>query len=176
MAATFVVEDGTSKSTANSYLSVAAADQYWEDHGAPAAWTAASQAEEEAALRMATQYLDVMWGAIWQGYASDMEQALDWPRWPVTGHSGYGWDSDEMPQPLLDAAAELALRHLTETDGLMPDSDDSAGVRKRTVRVGPITESIEYAGADAPQKTFAKVEELVAELLSPAALGEIVRC
>lgn len=38
MAATFVVEDGTGKTDANSYASVATADQFHEDYGTPRSW------------------------------------------------------------------------------------------------------------------------------------------
>ena len=58
MAATFIVEDGTGKSDANSYITEAAADQYVENHSGDAAWLAGQQADKEKALRLATQYID----------------------------------------------------------------------------------------------------------------------
>lgn len=82
MAAIFVVEDGTSKSDANSYTTIAFADQYFENHDNPSDWTGSTQAEKEMALRNATQYLDRYYGGRWRGRKKDLDenQALDWPR------------------------------------------------------------------------------------------------
>ena len=52
---TLVKEDGTGKSDANSYASVADADAYHEGHLYASAWTGATTADKEKALVMATR-------------------------------------------------------------------------------------------------------------------------
>jgi hypothetical protein len=164
MAATFVVEDGTSKTDSNSYLSVADADQYHENHSGSTTWSGATQANKEKALRLATQYLDVVYGDRWKGTRTDYEQALDWPRWDVMPHDeDTWWDSDAMPQPLLDACAELALISMGET--LLPDQSNPGTVKSTAVRVGELSERIDYMGGNSPFKEFSMVEALVSELI-----------
>jgi hypothetical protein len=162
-----VVEDGTSKTDSNSYLSVAGADQYHENHSGSTTWSGATQADKEKALRLATQYLDVVYGGRWKGTRTDFEQALDWPRWDVMPHDeDTWWESDDMPQPLLDSCAELALISMGET--LLPDQTTPGTVKKTSVRVGELSESIEYMGGNSPFKMFSTVEALVSELIEQA--------
>ena len=172
MAATFVVEDGSSKTDSNSYLSVADADQYHENHSGSTTWSGETQANKEKALRLATQYLDIVYGDQWEGVRSDVDQALDWPRFDVTTHDEDDWwESDEMPQPLKDACAELALISMSET--LLPNQSTPGTVKKSSVRVGELSESIEYMGGNSPFTMFSVVEALVSELIEQA--GSIER-
>ena len=53
-----VVEDGTGKTDADSYLSLVDADAYNLAHSASTDWNGAVEAVKEKALRLATQYLD----------------------------------------------------------------------------------------------------------------------
>ena len=62
-----IVEDGTGKADAESYLSVADADTYHTKHGDSADWDGASTGDKEEALRMGTQYLDATYNTLWIG-------------------------------------------------------------------------------------------------------------
>ena len=158
------VEDGTGKVDADSYLSEADADTYWAAHGNPSTWSGITSAQKEEALRLGTQYLDLQYGQRWRGWRTNETQSLAWPRSGVRDDDGFAIDSDAIPTRLEDATAEAAIRHLTETDGLMPDIDDP-GIKKLLVKVGPITESTEYIGAADESAIFSTIEALLAPII-----------
>jgi hypothetical protein len=160
-----IVEDGSGKSDAESYLSVADADTYFTNRGGNATWTAASTANKEAALRIATQYLDAAYSGRWRGIHKLGTQRLAWPRAYVEDDDGYAIDSDDLPRNLEEATAEAALRHMTEDDGLMPDLDQ-ADVKRYAVKVGPITEDTTYLGAE-QLKRFSLIDALLSSILEP---------
>jgi len=164
MAATFVVEDGTGLSTANSYLSVADADQYNENNSASTDWSGATQANKEKALRLATRYLDVRYDGLWKSFRTNETQALAWPRAYAVDQDGYYWDSDEMPQRLEDATAELALR-VIEGDTLFADITKPGTIKSQSVTVGPIQKSIEYMGGYTQVKGYPLIDGLVRPLI-----------
>ena len=163
-----VVEDGTGLPNADSYLSIVDADAYHASHGAPVAWTG----DKETALRRATQYLDAVYGQRWKGTRLEDDQALDWARDDVEVDSVI-LDAAPLPRALKEACAELALRHLTEASGLLPDVDTERDVASESVDVGPISVSTSYAGAKPTYKRFSIVEALLRRLLLPA--GRLVR-
>jgi hypothetical protein len=103
------VEDGTGKSTSESYVSVADASTYHTARG-NTAWAAlTTDALREAALRKATDYMRQAYRSRWQGYKVNEDQALDWPRYNVEVE-GYAVDSDIVPTEIKNACAELALK------------------------------------------------------------------
>lgn len=172
----FVVEDGTGLSTANSYLSDTDADTYFADHGAPATWTGTAAVKQEA-LRMATQYLDAVYGSRWKGRRRLSTQSLDWPRINAVDNDDYAIAFDALPQELQDATSEAALRHLTETGGLLPDVDtSSSNIKSERVKVGPIEEEIAYTGSKHKFKKFSIIDAILDPLVfGSAAWGEVVR-
>jgi hypothetical protein len=78
MALTLIKEDGSGKSDANSYASVADGDAYFDGHLYASAWTAATAATKAAALVMATRLIDSEFQ--FSGSRSSASQALQWPR------------------------------------------------------------------------------------------------
>jgi hypothetical protein len=164
MAATFVVEDGTGLSTANSYLSEADADQYHENYGDPSAWSDLSQAEKENALRLGTQYLDAQYGKRWKGYATDAEQALDWPRFDALDHDGALFASDALPTALEDATAVAALKSVTDT--LLPDVSNPGRIKRVKSKVGPLESEKEYMGGRSELKRYSLIDGLLKGLLA----------
>ena len=166
MAATFVVEDGTIVADANSYLEVADADQYFENHSNPVAWTGATAPDKQDALRIATQYLDIRY--IWKGITADKTQELDWPRSSVIDENDRSVDDDIIPQDVKDATAEAALRHINEVaDGssLIPDQDTPGSIRKTRDKVDVLETEVEYAGAAQQQKAFPLIDHLLRGLI-----------
>lgn len=113
MAITLVVEDGTGKSNANSYASIANGDAYHDAHLYATDWTGATDATKDKALAMATRQLDEKFR--WDGTKESETNALQWPRHGTTDRGGWAIDSDEIPQDLINATAELA-RLLIGTD------------------------------------------------------------
>lgn len=78
MALALIKEDGTSRSDANAYASAADGDAYHDGHLYASAWTAATLANKEAALVMATRLIDAQYQ--FGGSRASESQALQWPR------------------------------------------------------------------------------------------------
>lgn len=171
MAATFVVEDGSIVSGANAYVTLADANQYHENFGNPSAWSGATDANKQAAIRQATQFIDQEYGPQFKGTRANSEQELMFPRSGVTARDGFWYPHDEIPQRLKDATAILALKAISET--LMADQTNPGTIKKETVKVGPITESKEYMGGKDQEKYYRLAENLLLDLLTDGA--EMIR-
>lgn len=166
-----VVETGAGSSTANAYLTAAAADAYFADHGAPADWTGVDAVKEQA-IRLATQYLDMVYGPRFKGTRKLSTQALQWPRYDVVASDGWPYALDTLPTPLLHACAEAALRSL-QGDTLLPDlSAGSSAIDSESMRAGPVSYSVDYAGSASPYKTYSAIDALLWDLLQPGCLVE----
>lgn len=161
---TFVVEDGTGKTDANSYLSVDDADTYHSNVTGSAVWAGAALTTKQNALIVATQYLDARYGSKWRGFRSGADQALAWPRSMAYDEDGYAHDDDALPQRLQDATAELALR-VVLGDQLLAPVPSPGQVTAESVTIGPITESKEYAGGRPYGTVYPKVAALVRPLI-----------
>jgi len=133
MALTLVVETGSGASNSNSYASVADGDSYHDAHLYGTAWTNATTAKKETALAMATRTLDDH--VAWDGRRSNEGQALGWPRQNVHDYDNYRIDSDEIPQSLKDATAEMARLLLTSDRLVEPDSKGISEVKAGEVNV-----------------------------------------
>lgn len=150
-----VVEDGTGKSTAESYISVADASSYFTAR-AVTTWAAlATDALREAALRKATDYMENTY--TWQGTRKTEEQALSWPRYNVVV-DGYLIDDDIVPEAVKRACAELALK--STTADLSPDM--AQGVTRE--KVGPI--EVEYDKSSPRVTKYTAIDAMLASYLS----------
>lgn len=127
MALTIVVEDGTGLANANSYISQADADLFFEGHLYATDWIDAGQVKKDTALVHATRVLDEQW--LWFGYKRVSTQALGWPRINVRDtdsplNSGTTYPSwapspiylpeDEVPNAIIKATALTALMLLQQ--------------------------------------------------------------
>lgn len=86
-----IVEDGTGKSDAESYATVAAFQTYFANRKIDV--TALDTATIEAMLRTSTDYMTGYYRLSWKGERKTLTQALDWPRWNVSMSDvpgGYG--------------------------------------------------------------------------------------
>jgi hypothetical protein len=145
-----IVEDGTGKPDAESYLSVDDANAYFAKFGNPA-WSG-EVPDLERALRRATQYLDSEYR--FKGSKLTTTQALEWPRDSYTMSClGLTWPVAKLQQ----ACAELAVRALS--DSLYTDQSDAA---VKSESIGPI--SVTYAAsANGGQVRYAIADELLAQ-------------
>lgn len=100
----FVVEDGTGLSEANSYVSIAEADDFNADRG-NVAWTG-DDAAKQAALVKATDYIEQSYGSRWRGEKLVDNQGLALPR-------DFG---TPLPRQLKQAVCVLALEAIAGTD------------------------------------------------------------
>jgi hypothetical protein len=125
-----IVEDGSGKADAQSYVSVADCTAYHAARGNAAWAAAASDTLREQALVRATAALDGMYAARWPGYRCDENQALDWPRYEALDIKGYYLDSNIVPVAVKNAACEAALLELG-TPGTLSKALDRGGAIKR---------------------------------------------
>jgi len=141
MAIEFVVEDGTGKSDATSYISVADMKQYWDNMEYD--YSALSDAEIQALLNKATQIIDGQYFNLWPGTRSSSTQALQWPRSDATYPDEYTIASTEIPKELPDAASEMAYASNQSTT-LQPISSDGGDVKSFRNKVDVIEEQKEF--------------------------------
>lgn len=148
-----VIEDGSGVAGANSYISVVDAQAYATARGLAVVIT-------EASLIRACDYLESL-RAEYQGTKTDEDQALQWPRYGAY-LDGASIDSDEIPDVLPKAQAQLACDILAGTD-IMPTSDGREVVEE-TVQ-GAV--SVKYAPTgSAPVPQFPAARALLEPLLS----------
>lgn len=148
-----IVEDGTGLATADSYVSEADATAYFADRGSPTAWTGASSANREAALRYATAWLDGRYR--WVGAVVRSTQALRWPRCSAEDDEGRLLASNTVPQRVKDATCEAALSHLSNA---LNATLERGGEIERE-KVGPL-ETVYRSGAPA-ETTLPHVDRLL---------------
>lgn len=158
-----VVEDGTGKSDAESYVSVADVDSYLQSVGKDGDWSNKTQTEKEQALRLGSRYLDFKFRNQWRGFRTHRDQSLAWPRAFVQDEDGFSVDSDVVPSEIKNAAAELAERSLSQA--LLPDNSDGSRVTQESVTVGPIKESKTYSGGTDSTPEFVEVRAMIGGLI-----------
>jgi len=162
-----IVEDGTGLSTAESYASVATIAAYALASGK--LFVPDTEAQGEAAARVATRYLDRTYRTLYSGMrVRRRDQALEWPR---TGAYA-GVDPikfDEIPRELVEATCEAAIRERASPGSLSPDTRVGGGVKSVTAGEVSVTfaDGAGYSGVTA----FADVAVAVGPLLDPAASG-----
>ena len=111
MALVLIKEDGTGKVNANSYANAADGDAYHDGHFYANAWTAATTANKEKALVMATRLIDGQ--CQFNGVKANESQALQWPREGCRDPDADGWNGgtvadDVVPRPVIEATCEMA--------------------------------------------------------------------
>lgn len=114
---------------ANSYVTVAEADTYFEGRLYATDWTGATTENKTTALVMATTVLDD-W-AEWVGSKADLieNQALRWPRYNVEHRDGEWFDSDVIPAFLRRAVCEEAIYLLGKDPTAAPDTQGFSSLR-----------------------------------------------
>jgi len=103
MAFTF---DATPKATtANSYVSVAVADDYFEGRQNSGAWAGLASLTKQRLLVSACNRLEA---ELYLGEKTTQGQRLKWPRVDVLDDAGYLYDADTVPRYVQEAQMELA--------------------------------------------------------------------
>ena len=111
MALTLIKEDGTGKVDANAYANAADGDAYHDGHLYASAWTAATLANKETALAMATRLIDAEYQ--FDGVKANEAQALQWPRAGCHDPDADGWNGgtvadNTVPKAVMEATCEMA--------------------------------------------------------------------
>ena len=109
---TSIIVAERSSTTANSYVSLADAEQYFRFRRNTRPWDMLTEdADKEVALIQATNWLE-QWS--YEGFRCDFEQKLSWPRHQVYDRDEFWIDSETVPQFVKDAQCECALAILEE--------------------------------------------------------------
>ena len=167
-----VTEDGTGKSNADAYVTLAECDAYHTNLG-NSGWeiitgAVSNEAERENAIKKATAFIDARYGNRFKGVRSTAEQALLFPRYGISDNDGYVLEN--VPIAVKRATCEAALRILVGID-LMPDLDRGGKVISETV--GPISTTYS-SGAPAGTK-FEMIESLLRGCLNGGSGVRMVR-
>jgi hypothetical protein len=151
--------------SANSYLSVAAADAFaLEDIGlAKAAWIAATDEDKEAALIRATEEIDGLIGET--SSKADPAQALLFPR---LDDVAYGTSTFIIPGRL-EKATYLQAAYLIQNAKLI---DDAASRRARGLQNFANSDGTGGQLADSPD--FGRLHPRVERMLDPLAAGSVI--
>jgi hypothetical protein len=165
-----VLEDGSAPEGANSYAAVETADAYHSARG-NSTWAEASTSPDQgktAALIRATTAIDAIYRARFPGTkANGRDQSLEWPRIDATDNEGEEIAEDEIPQEIVDAVCEAALRELVEAGSMMPDLERGGSVRR--LKAGSV--EIEYGNNASARTAFTIIDGILAGLLGAASSG-----
>lgn len=122
MALTLIKETGASLVDANAYANAADGDAYHDGHLYATAWSAATLANKEKALVMATRLIDAEYQ--FHGVKASATQALQWPRRECRGPDEEDdLPADAVPPALLDATCELARELLVADRTAAPEGE-----------------------------------------------------
>ncbi|CTQ45766.1 DnaT-like ssDNA-binding protein [Roseibium aggregatum] len=157
---------------ATSYASTDEADDFFADRNAPA-WNSASFEDQEAALSLATDYLETEYIGRWAGSIASPSQRLSHPRRGVVDPEGRAIPANVIPEPVKRATFELAVLSLSGED-LFARNEDDARVLEVEETVGPITTKTKYQSAVGISRIFPQVERFIRPLLSNRR-GKLVR-
>lgn len=119
-----VVEDGTGKADADSYVSLADANAYAVAHGLTFPIAGADVTPAEQALRRATVWIDATYRGRFSGYRKNRRnQALEWPRVGAMDalYPPNLIKPDVVPVEIVQATIEAAVREKAAPGALSPD-------------------------------------------------------
>lgn len=107
----------------------------------PAEWT---DEVIEAALLVATEWLDRAYTDLFIGYKLEFLQTLEWPREAAetSTYPSYVFPNDVIPDQVVDATYEAAYREATENGSLQKDYDPANNKYNKTRVEGAI--DVEY--------------------------------
>lgn len=179
---TLIVEDGSCVPDAESYASLTDANKYLAERGMTA-WESVLDADKEAALRRATDFMVARYRGSWKGAKVKYAQALDWPRVGVNpddqqaGIAGFGGyytyvlPYNEIPKEVRHACIELALK--AAAGPLVED----LGQKVIQETVGPIT--TKYDPSSQVTIRYTQVDMMLKPFLGAggnSAMVKLVRC
>jgi hypothetical protein len=129
-----VLDATVSGASANSYVTVAVAQAYFDNRLNIQAWDAADEDAQENALQMACREIDLL---TFTGYVTSYSQALQWPRVGVADRNGQPILSTTIPTLVQNAQCERALEILQAGDTAGGDLSAFAQVTLGSMSVTP---------------------------------------
>lgn len=161
-----IIETGEGKADAQSYVSVVDATAYHVSMG-NTQWSDRPDLQESCLVK-ATQMVDIVWGKKYLSRKCSKPQRLLFPRLGFYDNNGDYIDYNEIPTPLKDATCELALLYMSSGTDLLA-VDDTAGIKRKTQKVGDLEETVEYTGTQTVKNTqdkYSKVDMILTSLIS----------
>ncbi len=132
----FTQETGTGAAGSNAYGNENGADTYHEDRN-NTDWTGDTSGQKEAALIRASAAIDAQYRSQFPGYKRNARsQAMEWPRIGAVDVNGYVIAIDAIPQEIINAVYEAALRELVEPGAMLPDVE--AGGNAKRIKAGSV--------------------------------------
>lgn len=125
--------------------------------------TAAAIAAAEAAARRATAALDGTYGPRFIGVPASPQQALEWPR-SDAWYRGEELPDDTIPQKIVEAVAEAAIRELANPGSMSPDLKRGGKIKA----VGAGSARVEFMDGAPAGTSFTKIDGLLTGLVKPA--------
>ena len=167
------VEDGSGKSDADAYVSVADCATYVTARGLTFPTSPVGPAE--AAIIRATAAIDAMYRARFPGQRTNgRAQALEWPRKYASDAEGNPIGENEIPQEIVNATCEAAVRELATPNSMMPDLERGGAIQR--FKAGSV--EVEYSGSASARTAFTAIDGILSSLLGTASLpwiGQAVR-
>jgi len=165
-----VVEDGTGRSDADSYVTLAEADTYHLRFGNPDVWATATTAQRTTWLRTAAEQIDTYFGIRWRGYRATSTQALDWPQ-----HAAFDYVANRIiegtvvPQRVKKAQFLWALDLALGNDPIETTQVGQQGVEQESkTMAGGFSKSVTYtSGASGTPRAMTALFRQVVQQLSP---------
>ncbi len=162
---TLIVEDGTGKSDAESYVSVADTDTYLLNLGYTV-WAKLNTQENEQALRRATKYMGQAYRLRWIGSRKTSTQALDWPRVDAVDYEGFEYSDSVVPQLVKNACAELSFK--AASGELVQDMTQTV-VREKVDKI-----EVEYAKGSVANTKYTGIDLSLRPILVSASYGGLL--
>lgn len=163
MSEALLLEDGTGVTGANTYVTVAEADDYIEHNiHAYVLWTAQSTPVKEHILMWCTRYIESRMK--WEGTKVDTDLTLGWPRDYAFDHEQTEIANTTIPIRLKNAVMELA-RFLLASD--LGDSLPQAGIDRLVVDVIEIFFTEGYSQVTIPPDVWLMLSDL-GSIINPA--------
>ena len=154
------VEDGSGLPDADSYVSLEDAAEYAAARGLTFPDSPAGPAE--AALIRATAAIDATYRSRFPGQrANGRAQALEWPRKYAGDAEGNPIAENEVPQEVINATCEAAVRELASPNSMMPDLE--RGGQIKSLQAGSV--AIEYGSNATAQTAFTLIDGILAGLI-----------
>lgn len=152
-----IVEDGSIVTGANSYVSTTDLTTYATARGVTLV------ADEEQLLIKAMDYIESL---RFKGVKRTQDQALQWPRINVV-IDNYTFDSDAIPQELINGQCEVAI-------AIDQDLDPLANIERSTKKekVGPL--EVEYSDSAASYTINRKIMNALWKLITGGSRGNIL--
>jgi hypothetical protein len=149
------------------YGTLAAADTYHAARG-NSTWTGTNAAKEIALLR-GSEYIDQAYRSGFPGYKTELrDQLREWPRAWAVDTDGVSIGSTVVPDEVINASYEAALRELVDAGSLLPDY--TPGGQEKRVKVDAF--EVEYTAPHGAASVL-PVISIIRGILTPILTGSV---